>query len=362
MQIDTEIAEMNIVDEEEQILEKIAGLRERLGDKVYILGHHYQRDNILKFTDRTGDSFGLSKYVAEHVKSPYIIFCGVHFMAETADILSADDKKVILPDLTAGCSMADMADIDQVEECWDVLTEATDAKIVPVTYVNSTAAIKAFVGKHGGTVCTSSNADKIVKWALEQGDKVLFLPDQHLGRNTAYKMGIPLEEMALYDPLKPDGGEPIESYAASKVILWQGYCSVHMNFKSQYIDLYRKEHPDINILVHPECEFETVQKADFAGSTSYIIKTVNEAEIGSKWAIGTENHLVDRLKHDHPDKLIIPLSAYACQCSTMYRIDPEHLLNVLVAISDGEVVNQISVPKEIAVNAKKALDKMLEIS
>ncbi len=347
---------------ETEILEEIATIRNKLGEKVFILGHHYQRDNIIRFADKTGDSFGLSKYVAENVKSPYIIFCGVHFMAETADILTDDSKTVILPDLGAGCTRADMATLYQVEKCWNILQKASSEKIIPVTYVNSAAEIKAFCGRHGGTVCTSANAEKILKWALNQGDKALFLPDQHLGRNTGYKMGIPLEKMSVYDPIEENGGASLEEYANSRIILWQGFCSVHMNFLPQNVDQMRKKYPDINILVHPECTFETVEKSDYNGSTSRIIKLIEEAPAGSKWAIGTEQHLVDRLKNEYPDKFIVSLAPFECQCATMYRIDPEHLLRSLVSLDNGEVINQISVPESIAIDAKTALDKMLEIS
>ncbi|MCP4725298.1 MAG: quinolinate synthase NadA [bacterium] len=360
MAIENDIRERSV--NEAELIDAIKEMRKKLGDKVFILGHHYQRDDIIRFADKAGDSFGLSKYVAENVKSPYIIFCGVHFMAETADILTPDDKTVILPDLEAGCTMADMANLRQVEKCWDILKEATSDKIIPVTYVNSTAEIKAFCGRNGGTVCTSANADKILKWAFTQGEKVLFLPDQHLGRNTGYNMGIPLDEMSVYDPLETGGGASPEEYSNSKIILWQGFCSVHMNFLPQNVDHMRKKHPDINILVHPECTFETVSISDYQGSTSKIIKTVEEAPSGTIWAIGTEQHLVNRLKNEHPDKFIASLAPFECQCETMFRIDPEHLLESLVLLDKGEIGNRIAVPKEIADDARTALDKMLEIS
>jgi len=368
MDTEAEILEQPTIDTEEALIERIAKVRKELGSRVFILGHHYQRDTIIQFADKTGDSLGLSKYSAEQTTSEFIVFCGVHFMAETADILTPKSRKVILPDLKAGCSLADMANIDQVEECWDdliPLSRTTQDKIIPVTYVNSTAAIKAFCGRHDGTVCTSSNAEKVLQWALDRGDKVLFLPDQHLGRNTAYKMGIPLEKMAIYDPFLHGGGEAPQVYERAKIILWQGFCSVHMNFRPQYVDIFREKYPGIKILVHPECTFEVVQKADYCGSTSYIIKTINEAPYGSKWAIGTENHLVNRLKNQHPDKFISPLSPYACQCSTMYRIDPVHLLKSLEALNQGDPAwrdNQITVPDEIAVDARIALERMLEIT
>ncbi len=361
MSISVDVLEHPLIETDDNLVRQIAEVRKKLGDKVMLLGHHYQRDNIVQFADRTGDSLGLA-YAAAESDAENIVFCGVHFMAETADILTKKSQKIILPDLKAGCSMADMANIDQLEECWDELTVTTQDKIIPITYVNSTAAIKSFCGKHGGTVCTSSNAKEVLVWALKRGDKVLFLPDQHLGRNTAYKMGIPIENMVLYNPLLSGGGAKPDKYARAKIILWHGFCSVHMNFRPQYINLFREKYPDINILVHPECMFEVAQKADFCGSTSYIIKTIQNAPYGSKWAIGTENHLVNRLKNEHPDKFIIPLSTYACQCATMYRIDPEHLLESLNALYNGYVVNQITVPDNVAVNARVALKRMMEIT
>jgi len=349
-------------DSETEILDRIALVREELSDRVLILGHHYQRDEVIRFADQTGDSYGLSKYAAERSSSEFIVFCGVHFMAETADILTPPDRKVILPDLKAGCSMADMANSDDLEECWEILSECSDEKIIPVTYVNSTASIKSFVGRNDGAVCTSANADKILTWALERGEKVLFLPDQHLGRNTAYKMGIPLDKMAIYDPLISGGGAPPEAYADAKIILWQGYCSVHMNFQPQHVDFMRSQYPGINILVHPECTFEVDQKADYSGSTSYIIKMIENAPAGSKWAIGTENHLVNRLKNQHPDKFISTLAPFACQCTTMYRISPQWLLYSLESLKNGEIVNRITVPEIIAGDARVALNRMLEIT
>jgi quinolinate synthase len=356
-----EVLERPLTGIEDEVVKKIGEVRKSLGDKVMLLGHHYQRDNIIQFADMTGDSLGLA-YAAAKSDAEYIVFCGVHFMAETADMLTKKSQKVILPDLKAGCSMADMANIDQLEECWDELTAATSQKIIPITYVNSTAALKAFCGEHDGTVCTSSNADEALQWALERGDKILFLPDQHLGRNTAYKMGISLDSMVIYNPHRPGGGAKQEEYAKAKIILWHGFCSVHMNFRPQYVDMFREKYPGIKILVHPECTHDVVQKADYCGSTSFILKTIEEAPYGSKWAIGTENHLVDRLRNENPDKFISPLSTYACQCATMYRIDPVHLLKSLNAIKRGESVNQISVPEDIAVNALVALKRMMEIT
>jgi len=360
MSIDYEIIERSV--NEREILDRIADVRRKLGDTVLILGHHYQRDEIIRFADKTGDSYVLAKYAAEESNAEFIVFCGVHFMAETADILTAQDKTVILPDLKAGCFLADMANIDQVEDCWDDLMDYTGEKIIPITYVNSTAPIKAFVGRNGGLVCTSSNADKALRWALERGDKVLFLPDQHLGRNTSYKMGIPLEKMVIYDPMKHGGGASPGEYAAAQIILWQGYCNVHLHFQPEHVDFFRKQYPGINILVHPECMFEVVQKADYFGSTSYIIKMVENAEPGSKWAIGTEHYLVNRLKNKHTDKFISTLAPFACHCATMYRISPESLLKSLEKLYEGEIINQISVSEEIAGDARIALNRMLEIT
>ncbi|MFC1728991.1 quinolinate synthase NadA [candidate division KSB1 bacterium] len=362
MSFEVETLEQIKTAEQQGILERIRQVRKELGDRVLILGHHYQRDEVFQFADRTGDSYGLSKFAAEKSKSDYIVFCGVHFMAETADILTPPERAVILPDLKAGCSMADMANQDQLYDCWEDLFGYTDETIIPVTYVNSTATIKAFCGRHGGAVCTSANADKILEWAFTQGEKVLFLPDQHLGRNTAYKMGIPLDKMAVYEPRIPGGGASPEDYDRAKVILWQGYCSVHMNFQSRHVDLFREKYPGINILVHPECIFEVVQKADYVGSTSYIVKVIEEAPTGSKWAIGTEHHLVNRLKNNYPDKFVSTLSPFACQCATMYRISPEWLLNSLEGLKCGEVISQISVPGDIASDARIALNRMLEIT
>jgi len=362
MPMETAAAGYPAADVAEDILTRIADVRREIGSRLLMLAHHYQRDEVYQFADKTGDSYGLAKYAAEKSTAEFIVFCGVHFMAETADILTPKERTVILPDLKAGCTMADMATIEQMEECWEDLASYTNEKIIPVTYVNSTAQIKAFCGRNGGAVCTSSNADKILTWAFERGDKALFLPDQHLGRNTAYAMGIPLEKSVIYDPQVPGGGAAPEAYSNAKIILWQGYCSVHMHFLPHHVDFFRERYPGINILVHPECMFEVVRKADYTGSTSYIIETIENAPSGSQWAIGTEHHLVNRLKNRFPDKYISTLAPFACQCSTMYRISPAWLLKSLEALKRGRVINKISIPEAVAHDARTALNRMLDIS
>ncbi|MDX2177210.1 MAG: quinolinate synthase NadA [Candidatus Sumerlaeia bacterium] len=343
---------------------RIRAARARLGARVAVLGHHYQRDDVIAFADKRGDSLDLSAYAADLPSVEYVVFCGVHFMAETADILTDASVRVILPDLRAGCSMADMAEIDQVEMAWDVLRAATPETIIPITYINSTADLKAFCGRNGGAVCTSSNARRVVQWALERGSKVLFFPDQHLGRNTCHDLGVALDDMVVYDPHDPNertGGNPLSAYAEKRAILWRGHCSVHMNFKPNHPDLWRQRVPGINIIVHPECQFEVVHNADLAGSTKFIIETVANSPTGSKWAIGTEHHLVDRLRQEHPDKFITSLAPYACQCSTMFRISPEALCATLENLADGRERNVVSVPEETAKWATVALERMLEL-
>ncbi len=343
----------------EEIVRRIRQRKTELGSRLVILGHHYQEDDVIQFADFTGDSLKLSQIAAQQRDAEFVVFCGVHFMAESADILTDDSVKVILPDLSAGCSMADMAHIDQLEDAWDFLTESTDERIIPITYVNSAAAIKAFCGKHGGACCTSSNARLVLQWALTQGDKVIFLPDQHLGRNTAYALGHPLESMVLYDPHEADGGLTGQQVRDARFILWKGHCSVHGLFTPEQCDAIRRNDPECNILVHPECSWEVVQKADYVGSTEYIIKTVGEAEPGTRWAIGTEIHLVNRLARQHPNKPIRSLSGIQCLCTTMYRIDTRHLLYALDAIAEGGMVNQVSVEPEVQRLAVEALDRML---
>lgn len=339
---------------------RIAIARKILGDSVVILGHHYQRDEVLKFADFTGDSFKLAKDGAK-TKAKYIIFCGVYFMAETADILG-HDQIVILPDLNAGCSMADMAEISQVEACWETLEKiGITNDLIPITYMNSTAAIKAFVGEYGGLVCTSSNAQKAFEWAFARGKRILFLPDQHLGRNTGYNMGIALNEMIVYDQWSIQGGQSKASYDQSKIILWKGHCAVHQRFLPDQVDIIRQKHPDIQVIVHPECRLEVCLKADQIGSTEQLIKIVEESPIGSKFAIGTEIHLVNRLakKYAPLGKTIYNLTDQGCLCTTMFRITPQHLAWALENLVNGNVVNQIKVRDNVKKWARVALDKML---
>jgi quinolinate synthase len=357
---------------DEELEERVARIKVRLGDELLILGHHYQQDEVYQFADLTGDSFKLSRMAAENAACRWIVFCGVHFMAETADILANSPANlkaregrrvdVILPDLGAGCSMADMADLDQVENCWDEMSEAIDPdEVMPVTYINSAANLKAFCGERGGIVCTSSNAEAVIRWALQRRRRVLFFPDQHLGRNTAKRMGIPLEEMVLWDPYQPMGGNPDAAVEKARVLLWKGHCSVHQVFGAQHVDLFREKHPGIKILVHPECMMEVVDKADYVGSTEYILRNVREAPAGSKWAIGTELHLVNRLKNAHPDQEIHFLSPMVCMCATMYRIDLAHLCWSLENLERGTPVNLIRVPDTVAQGARLALERMLEV-
>jgi quinolinate synthase len=343
-----------------ELSDRIAAARRKLGARLVILGHHYQRDDVIKHADLRGDSFKLSKLAGER-SAEYIVFCGVHFMAESADILSQPDQKVVLPDLAAGCSMADMASIEQVETAWDELTELGINSVLPITYMNSTAAIKAFCGQRGGAVCTSSNAKGLFDWAFGQREKIFFFPDQHLGRNTAYQRGIPLDAMAVWDPFQEFGGNSPEQLERARIILWKGHCSVHGRFLPHHVDAVRQEHPGINVLVHPECSWEVVQKADFAGSTEYIIKKVADSEPGSQWAIGTEINLVNRIKNEYPDRFVRLLAPDLCMCSTMFRIAPENLLWSLENLLDDEIVNQITVADDIARWARVALDRMLAV-
>jgi quinolinate synthase len=351
------------------LVERARVARAALGERAVVLGHHYQRDEVIAFADVTGDSFKLAQNAAARPEAEYILFCGVHFMAESADILTADRQQVILPDLAAGCSMADMAAIHQVEEGWDVLADAGVAeRTVPVTYMNSSAAIKAFTGRHGGTVCTSSNAEVALRWAFDQvggldGDgKVFFLPDQHLGRNTAVqRLGLSLADCVLFDPHKPGGGLTPEELARARLVLWRGHCSVHGRFSAKNVSDVRQRVPGINVLVHPECKHEVVQAADFVGSTEYIIRTLDAAEPGSAWAVGTELNLVRRLAKAHPDKHVHYLDSTVCFCSTMNRIDLPHLVWAMESLLEGRVVNRIVVDEDDAHWARVALDQMLAL-
>ena len=345
------------------LVERARAAKAKLGEKVFVLGHHYQRDEVIQFADVTGDSFKLARDAAARPEAEYIVFCGVHFMAESADILTSDAQQVVLPDLAAGCSMADMATAEQVAECWDVLTEAGVAGVtVPVSYMNSSADIKAFTGRHGGTICTSSNAERALEWAFQQGEKVLFLPDQHLGRNTAVReMGFSLEDCVLYNPHKPNGGLTPEQLRDAKMILWRGHCSVHGRFSLESVEDVRARIPGVNVLVHPECKHEVVSAADHVGSTEYIIKALEAAPAGSSWAIGTELNLVRRLAKAHPDKQIVFLDKTVCFCSTMNRIDLPHLVWALESLADGKVVNRIQVDRETEHFAKLALERMLAL-
>jgi quinolinate synthase len=345
------------------LVERARAAKQALGERVFVLGHHYQRDEVIQFADVTGDSFKLAREAAARPDAEYIVFCGVHFMAESADILTSDAQRVVLPDLAAGCSMADMAAIAQVEAAWDLLTDIGVAEdTVPVTYMNSSAAIKGFVGRHGGVVCTSSNAQRALTWAFEQGRRVLFLPDQHLGRNTAVlQLGMSLDDCVLYDPHKPGGGLSPEQLREAKMVLWRGHCSVHGRFTRDCVDEVRQRVPGVNVLVHPECRHEVVTAADYVGSTEYIIKTINEAPAGSAWAVGTELNLVRRLANAHPDKQVMFLDRTVCYCSTMNRIDLPHLVWALEELVAGRVPNQIVVDAEVAAHARLALDRMLAL-
>ena len=348
----------------EELDANINEARAKLGSRLVVLGHHYQRDEVIKFADYQGDSFKLSQLAASQKGAEFIIFCGVHFMAETADILSGAKQKVILPNLTAGCSMADMAQIDDVLDCWDDLTDVLGDRngVVPITYMNSTADIKALCGRNDGIVCTSSNAPATFEWAFERGSRVLFLPDQHLGRNTGLKMGIDLDDMVLWNPFKELGGNTEEQLARAKVILWQGHCSVHTRFTVDQIDLAKQKYPDVNVLVHPECTMEVVEAADYNGSTEYIKTMIANSQPGSVWAVGTEISLVNRLAAQNPDKTVFCLDSVICPCSTMYRIHPAYVSWVLDGLNEGVVVNRIAVADDIAVEARVALDRMLAVT
>jgi quinolinate synthase len=341
---------------------RITAAKAALGTRVVILGHHYQRDEVIKFADYTGDSFRLSGQVAKHPEAEFIVFCGVHFMAESADVLSLPHQKVILPDLAAGCSMADMAAIDQLETCWEEIAVMGVTGVVPLTYINSSAAIKAFVGERGGIVCTSSNAAATIRWAFERGQHVLFLPDQHLGRNTAYKMGVPLDQMRVWDPHEIAGGLTADDLESAKMILWKGHCSVHERFTVPQIQRIREKHPGVRVIVHPEVPWDVVQAADDSGSTEYIIRQITDGAPGSTWAVGTELHLVNRLAQTlKSEKTVLSLDPIGCLCSTMFRVSPNHLLWVLEGLLDGRVHNRIVVPDDQKHWTKVALDRMLSV-
>jgi quinolinate synthase len=345
------------------LVARASAAKAKLGDRVFVLGHHYQRDEVIQFADVTGDSFKLARDAAARPDAEYIVFCGVHFMAESADILTSAAQKVVLPDLAAGCSMADMAALSQVETAWERLDDVdAAASTVPVTYMNSSADIKGFVGRNRGVVCTSSNAKRALTWAFERGQRVLFLPDQHLGRNTAVlEMGIDADDCVLYDPHKPGGGLTAKQLREAKMILWRGHCSVHGRFTLSCVEEIRRRVPGVNVLVHPECRYDVVFSADYVGSTEYIIRTIEAAPSGSAWAIGTELNLVRRLARRHPDKQITFLDRTVCYCSTMNRIDLPHLVWALEELAAGRVVNQITVDPDTAGNARAALDQMLAL-
>jgi quinolinate synthase len=361
---------------------RIAAAKRTLGNRLVILGHHYQRDEVIAFADYTGDSYKLAQQISRHPDAEFIVFCGVHFMAESADVLCAPDQQVILPDLAAGCSMADMADPDQLEMCWNDLEQMQQSwrrasaaastaadrpasaglSVIPVTYINSAASIKAFCGERGGVVCTSSNAAATLEWAWQRGEKVLFLPDQHLGRNTAYKLGVPLDDMVVWDPNEIWGGLEPDAVQRARIILWKGHCSVHTRFTVRQIEQLRAQHPGVRVIVHPEVPWDVVQAADDSGSTEYIIKQVRNSPAGSVWAVGTEIHLVNRLAEEvAPARTVLSLDSFGCLCSTMFRVSPNHLLWVLEGLVNGEVHNRIRVPAEQKRWAKVALDRMLSI-
>jgi quinolinate synthase len=351
---------LGLADDEMDV--RIAAAKAALGRRLVILGHHYQRDEVIRFADYTGDSFKLARQVSRHPDADFIVFCGVHFMAESADVLSADHQQVVLPDLAAGCSMADMVDLEQLEMCWSDLEQMGMPRVIPVTYINSAAAVKAFCGERGGVVCTSSNAAATLRWAWERGEQILFLPDQHLGRNTAYAMGVPLDEMVVWDPSEIWGGLDADAVKGARIILWKGHCSVHTRFTVRQIENIRREHPGVRVIVHPEVPWDVVQAADDFGSTEYIINRVSGSPSGSIWAVGTEIHLVNRLARQmQPERTVLSLDQFGCLCSTMFRVSPNHLLWILEGLVDGEVHNRIVVPDDRKYWTKVALDRMLTI-
>ncbi len=348
----------------EELFARTTAAKHALGDQVMVLGHNYQRDEVIEHADFRGDSLLLAKRAAEHAERPYVVFCGVHFMAETADILSRSNQTVILPDLAAGCSMADMAAIEQVDQCWEALSRILPVEdaVLPVVYVNSAAVLKAFCGEHGGITCTSSNARAVMEWAWARREKILFFPDEHLGRNTANRMGLPREQMIVWDPYMPNGGNSCDAIRRAKLILWKGHCSVHQMFQPAHVDYFRKQYPDVTVIVHPECHEDVVNKADLVGSTEFIIRTVHSAPPGTTWAVGTELNLVNRLKREQADKRVFFLSSTVCQCATMFRIDAPHLCWAMENLAEGHVVNRIVVPHDEKAWAKVALDRMMSIS
>ena len=362
IRLQSPLAERYVDADADDLAERIRTAKAALGDRLFILGHHYQRDEVIRWADARGDSFKLAKLAAERPEADYIVFLGVHFMAEAADILTADHQQVVLPDLNAGCSMADMADIDSVEEAWADLAEVTDIDaVVPITYMNSAANLKAFVGRHGGAVCTSSNARAVLEWAFERGSKVLFFPDQHLGRNTGYQMGYDESDMRVWNPRQERGGLTDADCKEATFLLWKGHCSVHQRFKPDHVAAFRAEHPDGRVIVHPECSHEVCSVADEVGSTEHILRAVEQAPPGSVIGVGTEIHMVKRLDDEHPDKSILSLDPLVCPCSTMFRIDAPHLAWVLEELVEGRVPNRIVVDPEVTEWAKVALDRMLAI-
>ncbi|MCB0961768.1 MAG: quinolinate synthase NadA [Acidimicrobiales bacterium] len=343
--------------------EMIGAAKEALGERLFVLGHHYQRDEVMRWADARGDSYRLSVLAQERPEADYIVFCGVHFMAESADILTEDHQKVVLPDLNAGCSMADMADLDEVTEAWEAMGELIDLdRVVPITYMNSSAALKAFVGRNGGAVCTSTNAREILEWAFTQGDKVLFFPDQHLGRNTGIGMGYTHDDMRVWNPRLELGGLTADDVRDATFLLWKGHCSVHQRFSPAHVEAFRAEHPDGIVIAHPECAHEVCSIADEVGSTDYIIKAVAKAPAGSTIAIGTEIHLVNRLAAETPDKTVVSLDPLVCPCSTMFRIDAPHLAWILENLVEDRVLNQIVVDPDTTEWARVALQRMLDIT
>jgi quinolinate synthase len=347
---------------EPELEARIKEIKATLGDRLVVLGHHYQRDDVIQFADIRGDSFKLSQLAADRTEAEYVVFCGVHFMAESSDILGADHQRVILPDLKAGCHMADMADHEAVQDCWMDLQSVVGDSVLPITYINSAADLKAFVGSNGGAVCTSSNCRAVLEWAFEQKSRALFFPDEHLGRNVAFDMGIGLDEMVVWDPTAPLGGLTKEEIRAAKVLLWKGNCPVHQLFTAKQVRRLRETVPGIQILVHPECKHEVYQMADLRGSTEFIIRSVADAAPGTKWAVGTEMHLVNRLAKEHPDKFVVSVDPNMCLCTTMNRIDLQHLCWVMENLEQGQVVNRVVVPEDIAADALLALNRMLEIT